>query len=141
MTRVNAIPYNKHHNARTYLIVDNSFLICGYVTLAMACMEIPEGISTSLRRKMQGYGRYSATSVPCFLIGQLAREEGTPERELRLGDILGIALRIIKEAQDLVGGRFILVDCIDKLVSLYEKHGFRKVCKTGELNQMIMFID
>ena len=138
--RNNAFAYQRSHNARTYLIVDDAFVLSGYFTLSLSCMRIPEGISNSLRKKMQGYGRYSADTVPCYLIGQVARESAIPSHILHLADILGSALGYIKQAQILTGGRFISVDCTDELISLYERHGFREIGKSGALNQMIMFI-
>ena len=138
--RRNAFNYQKSHNARTYIIVDDSFLLSGYFTLSLACMVIPENISKSLKKKMQGLGRYSAETVPCFLLGQIAREDTTPRNMLHLSDILDIAINYVLNAQDIIGGRFISLDCIDDLVPLYEKHGFQKIGKTDALNQMIMFI-
>ena len=38
-------------------------------------------------------------------------------------------------------GRFLLIDCVDDLVDLYERHGFVKINKTGDLNQLIMFLE
>ena len=40
-----------------------------------------------------------------------------------------------------VGGRFLLIDCVDDLVDLYERHDFIKINKTGNLNQLIMFLE
>ena len=92
--RNNAFSYQKSHNARTYIIVDDSFLLSGYFTLSMACMVIPEGISSNLKKKMRGFGRYSAETVPCFLLGQIAREDTIPHRILNLSDILDMAIRM-----------------------------------------------
>ena len=103
-------------------------------------MRIPEGISNSLKRKMRGFGRNSASTVPCFLIGQLAREDSTPKENLGLADILSLGINFVTQTQELIGGRFISLDCTDELVSLYESNGFQKINKTDDLNQMIMFI-
>ena len=62
--RESAIPYQKAHNSRAYLLVDDSYRLKGYFTLSLACMRIPEGISNSLKRKMRGFGRNSASTVP-----------------------------------------------------------------------------
>ena len=138
--RENAIPYQKAHNSRAYLLVDDSYRLKGYFTLSLACMRIPEGISNSLKRKMRGFGRNSASTVPCFLIGQLAREDSTPKENLGLADILSLGINFVTQTQELIGGRFISLDCTDELVSLYESNVFQKINKTDDLNQMIMFI-
>lgn len=138
--RNNALIYQKSHNARTYIIVDDSFLMVGYFTISMACMEIPEGISKNLRRKLQGFGRHSAETVPCFLLGQIARDDSVTQKVPCLSDMLDMSINYILRAQTIIGGRFISLDCLDALVHLYEKHGFQKISRVGELNQMIMFI-
>ena len=135
-----AIPYQKAHNSRAYLLVDDSYRLKGYFTLSLACMRIPEGISNSLKRKMRGFGRNSASTVPCFLLGQLAREDSSPKEKLCLADILSLGINFVTQTQELIGGRFISLDCTDELVGLYESNGFQKINKTDDLNQMIMFI-
>lgn len=40
-----------------------------------------------------------------------------------------------------MGWQFLLIDCDDDLVELYEKNDFIKINKTGELNQLIMFLE
>ena len=138
--RENAFPYQSNHNARTYIIVDDSYKPKGYFTLSLACMRIPEGISNSLKRKMRGFGRNSASTVPCFLLGQLAREDSTPKGMFSLADIVDMVTGYALHVQEYVGGRFISLDCTDELVSLYESNGFQRINKTDDLNQMIMFI-
>ena len=138
--RESAIPYQKAHNSRAYLLVDDSYKLKGYFTLSLACMRILEGISNSLKRKMRGFGRNSASTVPCFLLGQLAREDSTPKEKLCFADILSLGINFVTQTQELIGGRFISLDCTDELVSLYESNGFQKINKTDDLNQMIMFI-
>ena len=54
--------------------------------------------------------------------------------------MLDMSINYILRAQTIIGGRFISLDCLDALVPLYEKHGFQKISRVGELNQMIMFI-
>ena len=138
--RENAIPYQKNHNSRAYLLVDDSYNLKGYFTLSLACMRIPEGISNSLKRKMRGFGRNSASTVPCFLLGQLAREDSTPKGMFSFADIVDMVTGYALHVQEYVGGRFISLDCTDELVSLYESNGFQRINKTDDLNQMIMFI-
>lgn len=138
--KTNALIYQNHNNSRTYLIVNDFFRLSGYFTLSMTCMKIPENISNSLKKKMRGFGRMSADTVPCFLLGQLAREDNTPQGKLNLADILDMATTYAFRAQDIVGGRFLSVDCIDALVPLYEENGFQRVNRIGDYNQMIMFI-
>ena len=105
-------------------------------------MEVPDEISTSMKRKMRGFGRTSAKTVPCYLLGQLAREDSALHDSVSLHDIIEAVIGYLDVLQGIIGGRFLRVDCEDKLIALYEIYGFRKVYRdeTTELNQMIMFI-
>ena len=102
-------------------------------------MEVPDEISTSMKRKMRGFGRTSAKTVPCYLLGQLAREDSALHDSVSLHDIIEAVIGYLDVLQGIIGGRFLRVD---KLIALYETYGFRKVYRdeTTELNQMIMFI-
>ena len=140
--RENAIPYQRHHNARTYLFVGDSFHICGFFSLSLSCLEVPDEISANMKRKMRGFGRSSAKTVPCYLLGQLAREDSAPHDSVSLQSVLDIVLGYLDTIQEAIGGRFLRIDCEDKLIHLYEAYGFKKVYRDDELelNQMIMFI-
>ena len=56
-------------------------------------------------------------------------------------DFIDFAIEYVMAAKQYVGGRFLLIDCVDDLVELYEKHDFIKINKTGNLNQLIMFLE
>ncbi len=138
--RNNAVAYDKSDNARTYLVVKDTDIL-GYFSLALSVADIHTGLSKAMMKKMRGFGRSSASSVPCYLLGQLARDDKVSREDLTMSDFIDYAMDYIAEAKQYVGGRFLLVDCVDNLVALYEKHGFIKINKTGELNQLIMFLE
>ena len=73
--RTNAVAYEKSDNARTYLVMTENIDILGYFSLALSVVDIPSEISKAMMKKMRGFGRYSADSVPCYLLGQLARDD------------------------------------------------------------------
>ena len=56
-------------------------------------------------------------------------------------DFIDFAIEYVMTAKQYVGGRFLLIDCVDDLVDLYERHDFIKINKTGDLNQLIMFLE
>ena len=150
--RNNAVAYEKSDNARTYLVMTENIArtylvmtenidILGYFSLALSVVDIPPGISKAMMKKMRGLGRYSADSVPCYLLGQLARDDNASHDDLMMRDFIDFAIEYVMAAKQYVGGRFLLIDCVDDLVDLYEKHDFIKINKTGDLNQLIMFLE
>ena len=139
--RNNAIAYEKSDNARTYLVTNENDDILGYFSLALSVVDIPPGISKAMMKKMRGFGRFSADSVPCYLLGQLARDDNAPRDYLMLRDFIDFAIEYVMVAKQYVGGRFLLIDCVDDLVELYENHDFIRINKTGDLNQLIMFLE
>ena len=138
--RNNALAYEKSDNARTYLVTNEDDDILGYFSLALSVVDIPPGISKAMMRKMRGFGRYSASSVPCYLLGQLARDDNASHDDLMMRDFIDFAIEYAMAAKQYVGGRFLLVDCVDELVDLYERHDFSKINKTENLNQLVMFL-
>ena len=139
--RNNAIAYEKSDNARTYLVLNDNIDILGYFSLALSVVDIPPGISKAMMKKMRGFGRFSADSVSCYLLGQLARDDNAAPNDLMLRDFIYFAIEYVVAAKQYVGGRFLLIDCVDDLVELYEKHDFIRINKTGDLNQLIMFLE
>ena len=144
--------YEKSDNARTYLVTNENDDILGYFSLALSVVDIyfslalsvvdiPPGISKAMMKKMRGFGRYSADSVPCYLLGQLARDDNASHDDLMMRDFIDFAIEYVMAAKQYVGGRFLLIDCVDDLVDLYERHDFIKINKTGDLNQLIMFLE
>jgi hypothetical protein len=62
---------------------------------------------------------------PCFLIGQLGKSDKFEPR--KIGEfILDDAIEIIDQSQNALGGRFILLDAINKeqVVKFYETNAF-----------------
>lgn len=131
-----AILYEKKAKSRTYLIFDEEAMLLGeikllaYFAIAIQTLKIPEGISPSQIRKLDGlYSRKGdglITEIPAFLIGQLGKND------LYAGDISGdeiieYALSVIFRAQELIGGRIVFVECQDnpKIVNFYIRNGFK----------------
>ena len=139
--RTNAVAYEKRDNARTYLVMTENIDILGYFSLVLSIVDIPAGISKAMMKKMRGFGRYSADSVLCYLLGQLARDDNASHDDLIMRDFIDFAIEYVMAAKQYVGGRFLLIDCVDDLVDLYERHDFIKINKTEALNQLTMFLE
>lgn len=131
-----AITYEKKAKSRTYLVFDEEvmnegeFDLLAYFTIAMQTLKIPEGTSPSQIRKLEGlYSRKGdglITEIPAFLIGQLGKND------LHAGDIPGdeimdYALSVIFRAQEIIGGRVVFIECMEKpkLIEFYSRNGFK----------------
>ncbi|WP_228278802.1 acetyltransferase [Acinetobacter indicus] len=86
----------------------------------------PEKVSRTLIRKLDGFSKH-ATTVKAFLIGQIGKNSLVADNPLCLQDILKEAYNAIAQAQALVGGRIVILECEDtpKLIELYERHGYK----------------
>ncbi len=133
-----AIGFECLNKSRTYLLCDDNilrkeerFAILGYFTIALKVLDLPEDLSNKKRKKLDGvsaklHGNV-IKSVPCYLIGQLAKNSAIPkEQSIKGSDLIDYAISVIRSAEALVGGRYVLVECHDnpKLLKFYTDNGF-----------------
>lgn len=83
------------------------------------------------------------SELPSYLIGQIGKND--KYSKLICGDeIINYAMDVINQVYELVGGRFVLIECNDhnKLISFYQRNGFERLQKDGEdgLVQMVRFL-
>jgi len=78
-----------------------------------------------LRKKLDGICKNS-DRVNAYLIGQLGKNDSINDNLINLELILEEAYTLIDKANQLVGGRVIILECekVAKLVSLYQSAGF-----------------
>ena len=80
--------------------------------------------------------------VPCFLIGQLGKND-RHRGKIAGSELIDYAMNFLERGHDLVGGRFVSVDCRDdeRLVRFYKENGFIQVQSDDEttLCQMVRF--
>ena len=121
-----AIPMEKNGTTRTYLILNDELWakgqirIDGYFAIALKVLYFSKDINDDLLEEV--FGDSSKKNCPAYLIGQLARSKETKSGEGR--EILRTALEYISEASDIVGGRFVYLDCKQAKQEYYEKCGF-----------------
>lgn len=150
-----AVEFEKLSKARTYLICDeNQFLednftldkliVYGYIALAIKILSVPETTSNRMRKELDGlsakiHGRV-INDFPCFLIGQLARNSDV-KKELLSGELLlEKAFSIIEVAVNAVGGRYILIECLEneKLIAFYQRNGFTEIARIPDGNHQMV---
>lgn len=114
--------------SRTYLILNDRGEIIGYFSLSIKEISLTSIPSKSKIKKIDGLSK-NATSAKAFLIGQIGKNFSIENNPLSMQKILEEAYAYIHKAQEIIGGRMILIECenVDKLIKLYEDHGFTKI--------------
>lgn len=120
-----SIEFEKRRKSRTYLLINNNFDILAYFTLALKVLKLSESISKNLRKKLDGF-KNDVTEIPCYLIGQLARNDKFSNKDISGQIILSYAIRIIRQSYEQIGGKIALVECNDnpKVIKFYLNNGF-----------------
>lgn len=134
----NAIKYEKAHNARTYLIVNDDNTIMAFFSLALGVINMQSVDSLAQRKRLRGFGRTNATSIPCYLLGQLGRCDCFSTKDISLDAILKYAMEIIHHIVMRLGGRILYLECEDALKTLYLSHEFRIIGKRDQFNIMAL---
>lgn len=130
-----AIEFSKQDFSRTYIVMDQykgRDVIVGYFAIANKVTNIKKvSLSETKRKRLLKFATYDkeskSYSVALPLIGQIGKNYNNNYNTLITGDILlKLACDKIKEAQELIGGRFIFLECEDKprLEEFYESNGF-----------------
>lgn len=135
-----AIPFEKDGTTRTYLIVNDAeaqkgnLQIDGYFSIAIKILYF-HGVDSDVLEK--AFGDASKKNCPAFLIGQLAR--GAHSEKGAGAEYLNTALSYIAEASNIVGGRFVYLDCVPERQSYYEAHGFTFLQQKHKSNLVQMY--
>lgn len=92
-------------------------------------LDLPQRFSNRKRLELDGFAAKihgeAIKSIPCYLIGQLAKNSG--EKNVVSGaSLMQAAISIIKSAVEDVGGRYVLIECRDDphLRKFYAENGF-----------------
>lgn len=130
-----SIEFSKLNISRTFLVTSSykeQEVIVGYFAIANKITKIKKSplSSTQLKRikrfaNSEEDKRYYTLSLP--LIGQLGKNFKNGYDKLISGDVLlKLACDKVKEAQRLIGGKFVSLECEDvpKLKEFYESNGF-----------------
>lgn len=135
--RSQAMLYEEAHKSRTYLLVWNSSFdsdpvnidIFAYFTLSIADLSLPDGLTKSRKKDLNGLFHPRDDKLFGYLIGQLGKNDPYASTQLEDGPLLSVAIKTLDEhIQPWIGGRFVLVECrsdVPKVISYYQKYGFR----------------
>ena len=130
-----AIVFSKQDIARTYIVTSQyreQEVIVGYFAITNKVTNIKKvKLSETKRKKLLKFAIYDKESksynISLPLIGQLGKNYDNGYNDLISGDILlKMACDKIKEAQELMVGSFVFLECEDKakLEEFYQNNGF-----------------
>ena len=130
-----AIEFSKQDIAETFIITKQykqKQVIVGYFSLATKVVKMKRNtLSGQKKKRFTRFAEYDEENHCYFialpLIGQLGKNYKNNYNELISGDILlKLAFDKVKIAQEILGGRFVFIECEDKskLKEFYESNGF-----------------
>ena len=130
-----AVQSNKLKASVSYLVVDSeTAVLLGYFTLVLKPFTIHESklSKTNIRLISRFAERNEETgsfTAALYLIAQIGKNYALPEdRRISGGDLMSLALDKLRAAQDLVGGKMVMVEREadrEKLLSFYQFNGFK----------------
>jgi len=117
-----AIKLENQNITRTYLYFETKDTIVttvAYFTISLKVLST-EGLSKTLVKKLDGIDKHR-DSIPCYLIAQLGKHSSLIEKIGKY--LLDDAIETIKDANHVVGGRFIILDAVNKkkIIEFYQK--------------------
>lgn len=122
---ISAIELEKSSSARTYLLANENKEIAGYFTLSIGFADISKSVCLSEDEKEKlKMSKCPDHRIPCFLIGQLGRNDSFSHDTLPGNIILEKALAVLVDVKDQIGGKFVIVECEDHLIEMYESENF-----------------
>ena len=130
-----AIEFSKQSLAETFIVMSefkDKLVIVGYFATTNKSIIIKKTLLSNTKRKsLIKYGQYipelKGYHIALPLIGQLGKNFKNGYNKLISGDeLLALACGKIKEAMDILGGRFVFLECEDNefLKEFYESNGF-----------------
>lgn len=130
-----AIEFAKQGLAETFIVMSEykqKDVIVGYFATTNKAINIKNLVlSKSKKKRILKFAQYDNVfktyNIALPLIGQIGKNYNNGYNELISGDILlKLACDKIKMAQDILGGRFVYLECEDKpkLKEFYERNGF-----------------
>ena len=118
-----AITFERNLRACTYLYVSNADKsVVAYLTLGIKSL-LTDDLNDETIKFLDGYTS-QMPSIPCYLVAQLGKSDSCKEKIGKF--LLDDALNFIDKAQDILKGRFVLIDSVndDKVINFYKENSF-----------------
>ena len=133
--RNKALQATKLKSSISYLVVDEDLAdVIGYFTLLVKPFTIQaKQLSSANRRLIARFSEINAETgdytASVYLIAQIGKNYSIQdELQISGGDLLNLALDKLRAAQDLVGGKLVLIELDadrEKLLKFYSENGFK----------------
>lgn len=144
----NAIEFAKKKISMTYIVMNDSGQFAGYFTLTHKPITIKnESLSNTTRKRLARFSRYDTSTdsyhTSAFLIAQFGKNFASNLNTPFTGNILmNIAMKVLKQAQYLVGGNILFLECEDhpKLLKFYQDNRFLSFGKRNLENDQSKYI-
>lgn len=122
-----AIDFEKRDQTRTFLFIENG-KIQAFFSLTLKSLDA-RNLSNTTKKKLSPANSKDYDFIPCFLIGQLGKDDNAT---INGRDILNEAMFSLQIAHRLLGSKFVLVDAINhhKVIDFYERNGFKQLPKS-----------
>jgi len=141
-----AAEYERKNLSCTYFVFyddGDTHILVGYFSLALITLDVSSNVSRSIIRKISG--NEGKKQCVALLLGQLGKnhKDDIHRKKLITGkQLLGIAQNIIRDIQNKIGGRTLLVECKDcgALRNFYEECGFKLVNKSSNEDLLRYFV-
>ena len=135
LTKRSAIDFTRQGIAQTFLVYasfQKKQVLCGYFTFALKYIVVnTHSISKTTARRLRKFATPSSEPgvlvITAPLIAQLGKNYTNDYHKLITGDeLLSLALDKIREAQGILGGKVVYVECEDVayLKDFYQSNGF-----------------
>lgn len=130
-----AIEFSKQGYAETFIVTSQykqEWVIVGYFSTTNKAINIKKlMLSKTKKKRLLKFAHYDEEyktyNIALPLIGQLGKNYNNGYDKLITGDVLlKLACDKVKKAQDVLGGKFVYLECEDKpkLQEFYESNGF-----------------
>ena len=144
--RATALHNQAMHISRTKLVTlptGDELTLVGYYSLALQVLDLDRITSKSLRKKITGFKRENKLGAAIYLIGQMGKNFHNNANGLISGhDLFRLAMRDILKAQQIIGGRIVVVECKndDKLRKFYEETLGFQLIDTADDESMLKYM-
>ncbi len=129
-----ALVFDRQGISKTHLVYTSyqgKYVLGGYYALANKSFVVKNNakISRALKRRVARFGLHDDELRQYVITAPLSGQRGKfdPYRHLITGDVLlYYACGEVKKVQDIVGGKFVYLECEDKprLIEFYKENGF-----------------
>jgi len=137
--------FEKRDKSRTYLVYDKEmfktgeFVLVAYFTLSLKSLDFRDTLSRYKVKDIDGFSK-DVSGVAIALIGQFGKDEDKA-KNIAGKEILDICMSYIYQVHTLIGGRYVLIECLDldKVVDFYRNNSFEvlQLDKSDNYLQMV----